>query len=109
MKNDVEYKLNSKKENQRDQVNKSLELRKKLEDDSANNKIMLNHAYKDKQKKYVEELNNQMTDIMDRKKDKFKMSEDIKAMNMRNLQAYKNKDDGHNFASVPGWGENKSP
>ena len=34
------------------------------------------------------------------------MQKDIKAMNAGNLNAYKEADVEHNFASVPGWGDN---
>ena len=43
-------------------------MRKFLDNEYANSKVNENDVKKNKQRKYVEELNHQMTEVMERKK-----------------------------------------
>lgn len=48
---------------------------------------------KSQQQKYAKELDTQMTHNLLKKRDEFKMTKDVKAMNIGNLHAYKDNDE----------------
>ena len=81
-------------------------MRKILEKASESTKFSDSQIKKNHQKHYVNLLDNQMTQIMTTKMDRFKMTKDERGMNIGNLQAYKNEDDAKIYAAVPGWVDN---
>lgn len=81
-------------------------MRKILEKASEKFKFSDRQIKKNHQKNYVNLLDNQMTQIMKTKMDRFKMTKDEQGMNIGNLQAWKNEDDAKIYSAVPGWVDN---